>query len=85
MRAKNFECEVVWIFIFYVIKDVISFLFFNFLLSKFFTVRIAYLYIFRCCGGVACSYVRACQEGVLTWAIDGSEGALYTECDDCKN
>ena len=45
MRAKNFECEVVWIFIFYVIKDVISFLFFNFLLSKFFTVRIAYLYI----------------------------------------
>lgn len=85
MRAKIFECKVVWIFIFYAIKDEISFLFFNFLLSKFFTVRIAYLYIFRCCSGVACSYVRACQEGVLTWAMDGSEGALYTECDDCKN
>ncbi len=53
MRAKNFECKIVWIFIFYAIKDVISFLFFNFLLSKFFTVRIAYLYIFRCCSGVA--------------------------------
>lgn len=53
--------------------------------QNFFTVRIAYLYIFRCCSGVACSYVRDCQEGVLTWAMEGSEGALYTECDDCKN
>ena len=36
MRAKNFECKVVWIFIFYVIKDVISFLFFNFFVKIFY-------------------------------------------------
>ena len=45
MRAKNFECKVVWIFIFYVIKDEISFLFFNFFCQNF-LLSVLHIYTF---------------------------------------